>query len=110
MTKQPEWSASQELDRLIEQFGDDVDVLREAAGRADWDHLAQAVHRARVSEGVTQSELARRAGVSASVVSRIEAGVVKQPDARTVDALAIALGRSAHDLDLIARGDTMTAY
>jgi transcriptional regulator with XRE-family HTH domain len=62
-------------------------------------YLAMAIRGAREAEGISQSELARRAGLSPSVISRIEAGVVVTPDRSTRDRIAIALGRSARLLD-----------
>jgi transcriptional regulator with XRE-family HTH domain len=68
------------------------------------DHFARAVRGAREADGISQSELARRAGVSASVISRIEAGIVRTPDDRTRDRVAVALGRSARVLYFLAEG------
>ncbi len=74
------------------------------------DALALAVRRARLADGLSQSELARRAGVSASVVSRIESSVVKRPDDRTRDRIAHALGRSRRLLESIAEEDSRYFY
>jgi transcriptional regulator with XRE-family HTH domain len=103
----PDWS--RDLDRLIERHGDDARALRRAAGREDRDHLAQAVRGAREAAGISQSELARRAGVSASVISRVESGHVKRPDERTTDRVAAALGRSGTVLQHIAEASTHEA-
>jgi transcriptional regulator with XRE-family HTH domain len=70
------------------------------------DHLARAVRGARQAEGISQSELARRAGVSPSVISRIEAGIVRRPDDRTSHRVATALGRSARALEYLHEQDT----
>src|SRR3954453_5974342 len=102
-------SRSEELDRLQERFPNDPAGVRRAAGRDRWDHLAQAVRGARRAEGISQSELARRAGISASVISRIESGIVRGPDDRTTHRIATALGRSRTVLQFIAGGDTQTA-
>jgi transcriptional regulator with XRE-family HTH domain len=70
------------------------------------DHLARAVRGARKVEGISQSELARRAGVSPSVISRIEAGIVRRPDDRTSHRVATALARSARALLYLQEGQT----
>ncbi len=72
--------------------------------------LALAIRRARQADGFSQSELARRAGVSPSVVSRIESGAVKRPDDRTRDRIAHALGRSARLLRAIAEENATYFY
>jgi transcriptional regulator with XRE-family HTH domain len=64
----------------------------------EFDHVGRAVRAAREADGVSQRELARRAGISPSVISRIEAGIVRQPDERTSDRIAAALGRSGRAL------------
>lgn len=46
---------------------------------------------------VSQSELARRAGVSASALNRAELGR-HSPSVETLDAILTALGKDAHDL------------
>jgi transcriptional regulator with XRE-family HTH domain len=111
MTEQRHWDEdwSERYDRLIERHGNDVAGLRRAAGREDWDHLAQAIRGARQAEGISQSELARRAGVSASVISRIESGLVKGPGERTTRRVAAALGRSGTVLQHIVAGSTHEA-
>jgi transcriptional regulator with XRE-family HTH domain len=73
------------------------------------DHLARAVRGAREADGISQSELARRASLSASVISRIEAGIVRSPDDRTRDRIAVALGRSARVLYFLTEEDAITA-
>jgi transcriptional regulator with XRE-family HTH domain len=59
--------------------------------------LAQNVRRFREQLALTQSELARRAGVSKAAVSQLEAGA-SNPTVETVWALAQALGRPFSDL------------
>jgi transcriptional regulator with XRE-family HTH domain len=99
-------NARSELDRLEVRFPNDPAAVRRAAGRDQWDHLARAVRRAREAEGISQSELARRAGISASVISRVESGLVRTPDERTTQRVATALGRSGHVLGHIVSGTT----
>ena len=52
---------------------------------------------ARISAGLTQSELAARAGVAFSLITQIESGVC-DPDLRLIDALAKVVGRTASEL------------
>ncbi len=66
------------------------------------DHLARAVATARRGMGLSQRELARRAGVSSSVISRIESGAVKTPDYTTVSRIATALSRSPIALEYLS--------
>lgn len=66
------------------------------------DHLARAVANARRQMGLSQRELARRAGVSSSVISRIESGAVKTPDYTTVSRIATALSRPATALEYLS--------
>lgn len=54
--------------------------------------LGTLVKLARVGQALTQTELARRAGVSQAMITKIETGRVKNPGATTRIALADALG------------------
>lgn len=71
-------------------------------------YVSKAVRGARKAEGISQRELARRAGVAASVISRIESGAVKQADYLTLEHVAVALGRSAEALTYV--GGYMAAW
>lgn len=53
--------------------------------------MQDSLTRAREAKGLKQCELARRAAVSESTISRIEAGLVKRPSFETVRRLAAAL-------------------
>src|SRR4051794_20083686 len=64
--------------------------------------LAQAIKTARRQARLTQREVARRSGVAASQISRIESGEIKQPNWWTVDAIAQALGRPDAPLNFLA--------
>jgi transcriptional regulator with XRE-family HTH domain len=57
--------------------------------------LAEVTREARVRAGLSMRGLARRSGLSAAQVSRIEAGEVEQPVAETLVKLAKALDRDA---------------
>jgi len=62
------------------------------------------VREARRAEGISQSELARRARISASVVSRLESEKVLFPGPHTLEKIAIALGRSGTVLVNLSSG------
>src|SRR5688500_7269422 len=64
--------------------------------------IGSLVHEARSAEGISMRELARRAGISAAQLSRIEAGKTLRPDQATLDALAAGLGRLAAPLHYLA--------
>lgn len=65
-------------------------------------HLGTAIRDAREARGWSGFELARRAGVDRSRVSRIESGEARQPDPRTLTRLADALGVPSADLFALA--------
>src|SRR4051794_33720883 len=71
---------------------------------------AHAIRKARLADGLSQNELARRAGVAPSIVSRIESGVIERPGVRTLEQLAQALGRSAWLLSAIQDEYAQTFY
>ena len=52
----------------------------------------------RKRRGMTQTELARRAGVKQGVISYIESGKTKHPRIDTLIAIAAALGVSVEEL------------
>jgi len=54
--------------------------------------IAEVIERARVEAGLTQSELARRAGTSQSAISAYESGK-KSPSTSTLERLLAAAGR-----------------
>jgi transcriptional regulator with XRE-family HTH domain len=56
--------------------------------------LGDVIKHAREEQGIALRELARRSGVSAGQISRIEAGEVERPSRATLTSLATALGRS----------------
>jgi transcriptional regulator with XRE-family HTH domain len=59
--------------------------------------LAHLLNRYRLAAGLTQEELAERAGVSARGVSDLERGIITKPRAYTVHQLAEALQLSPQD-------------
>lgn len=61
--------------------------------------LALKLRAARGRSGMTQAELAHKAGIKTTVLQRIEAGAVKRPNAVTVARLAEALGTSLEALE-----------
>jgi transcriptional regulator with XRE-family HTH domain len=60
--------------------------------------IGQRVRAARLEAGLTQEDLAVRAGVRLAVVGRLERGVVNDPHASTLTAIASALGVPVADL------------
>lgn len=60
------------------------------------------IRRARERQAISLRELARRSGVSAGQLSRIEAGEVEKPSVDTLKAIADALGRPPASLLLLA--------
>src|SRR5437763_4057802 len=64
--------------------------------------MAEVTREARVSAGLSMRALARRSGLSAAQVSRIEAGEVERPVAETLVKLAKALDRDAQLLLVFA--------
>lgn len=60
------------------------------------------IRRARERQGISLRELARRSGVSAGQLSRIETGEVEKPSVDTLKAIADALGRPQASLLLLA--------
>ncbi|MCB8969510.1 MAG: helix-turn-helix domain-containing protein [Thermoleophilales bacterium] len=64
--------------------------------------LCDLIKEARKDRGLTLREVARRSGVSAGQLSRIEGGEVQRPSIATLEAVASALARPAAPLLLFA--------
>lgn len=60
--------------------------------------VGDRVRRIRKDRGLSQAEVARRAGMNAASLNRIEKGSVKDPQPRTIRDLAQALNVSENDL------------
>ncbi len=60
--------------------------------------VAERVFKLREERGWTQSELARRAGLSRTTLSHLEGGATRTPSSPTLRRLARAFGISVHDL------------
>lgn len=60
----------------------------------------------REAEGISQQELARRSGVLQQTISKIEKGETTNPGVETLNALALAMGRTLVD---VYRPDTAGA-
>lgn len=69
-------------------------MVREEAD--PWLGFRQAVKAARRQRGWLQSDLAREARVSRPALSKIESGATANPERKTVDRIARALGLSGH--------------
>jgi predicted ATPase/DNA-binding XRE family transcriptional regulator len=62
---------------------------------AEWEPFATALRRLRAKSGLTQEQLAERAGLSTHAISALERGERRHPYPHTVRALALALGVDA---------------
>ncbi len=74
--------------------------------------FAAALRRLRRARGLTQEELAARAGISAAAISHLERGVNRFPRQDTLQLLASALGLAAEEAALLmhaARGARASA-
>lgn len=60
--------------------------------------LADRIRKLRKAAGISQEQLAYRAGVTAAVVRNLEQGHVDNPEWRTMRAIARVLGASLDDL------------
>jgi transcriptional regulator with XRE-family HTH domain len=58
--------------------------------------LGRNLKAARLCAGLTQQELATRAGIALAFLAQIESGI-SDPDLRTIGALAKAVGRAAFE-------------
>jgi transcriptional regulator with XRE-family HTH domain len=67
--------------------------------------FGELLRRHRLAAGLTQGELAARAGLSARTVSDLERGVKSRPHLHTVQLLAAALG-----LEGVARAALLAAF
>ena len=90
------------FDRLCRKAGIDPKSPpnREEAGVAtvelDRASLAEKLVRRRLAAGLSQAELARRAGIRAETLNRIERGRTT-PDFATVRKLVVAMGAAEHE-------------
>jgi transcriptional regulator with XRE-family HTH domain len=60
--------------------------------------FGEYLQRARKEEGITQTELARRIGVSVALVSRLESGEYLQPSPHTLQGIATVFNAKIEDL------------
>ena len=63
--------------------------------------LAQNIKKFRIQLGLSQEELARKAGITYSTLIKLESGVNKNPTVKTLQQLASGLGVS---LDQLLKG------
>jgi predicted ATPase/DNA-binding XRE family transcriptional regulator len=71
-----------------------------------WESFAAALRQLRIRSGLTQEQLAERAGLSTNAISALERGERRHPYPHTVRALASALGldvESSNALEAVAR-------
>ena len=77
------------------------DVQQARALHGDLDRIGDRLREERVKAGISQRELARRLGLSASLISQLESGLSK-PSVGTLYAIVTELGLS---LDRVIRGE-----
>jgi transcriptional regulator with XRE-family HTH domain len=70
---------------------------------SDQPNFAERLRQLRAAAGLTQEQLAERAGLSVAAIGDLERGRVQRPQAKTVRALAKALRVPAYELDAAAR-------
>jgi transcriptional regulator with XRE-family HTH domain len=73
------------------------------------DHVGELIRRYRGRSGMTQEELASRAGVAASTLIRIESGEAKRPRVGTLSRLSEVLGIGPEELRGKARPEETPA-
>ena len=75
------------------EFGGDPSYQQIRAEQRIKSQAAQAIYDARTAAGLTQSQLARLAGTTQSVISRLEDGDYDRHSLATLERIAAALGR-----------------
>jgi len=60
--------------------------------------IAQNLKRIRAKQGLTQDDLAKKANIKYSTLTKIEGGVVTKPSVQTIAKIAQSLGVSVEDL------------
>jgi len=60
--------------------------------------IAQNLKRIRTKQGLTQDDLAKKANIKYSTLTKIEGGVVTKPSVQTIVKIAKSLGVSVEDL------------
>ena len=75
------------------EFGGDPTYQRIRDQERIKSQAAQAIYDARIAAGLTQSQLARLAGTTQSVTSRLEDGDYDRPSLATLERIAAALDR-----------------
>ena len=67
------------------------------------EHIGELIRHIRGRLGMTQEDLAERAGLSPTTVVRLENGEIKRPRTNTLSKLSIALGLGPHELSHFMR-------
>jgi transcriptional regulator with XRE-family HTH domain len=62
------------------------------------EHVGEVIRNRRGELGITQEELAKRAGIAPTSVVRLESGEIRQPRISTIHRLSEALGMDAKEL------------
>ncbi len=60
--------------------------------------LAENIKRYRIKMGLSQDQLARKAGITYSTLTKLESGVNQNPKVKTLQEIAKALGVTLNDL------------
>ena len=60
--------------------------------------ISQNIKRIRAKQGLTQDDLARKANIKYSTLTKIEGGVVTKPSVQTIAKIAQSLGVSMEEL------------
>lgn len=82
-----------DLQRYISERGERDQMFAEEYRQLEPEYdIAATIMRARIGAGLTQEELARRSGMKASNISRLETGN-SMPTVRTLTQLAKAMGK-----------------
>lgn len=81
-----------DLKKYLEKQMKDPEFVKEHQSTSGEFELARALIAARIEQGITQKELARRSGLRQSNISRIESGNCS-PTVTTLQAIANGLGR-----------------
>lgn len=62
------------------------------------DNLGQKIKKLRREQGLSQDELARKADIPYTTLTKIEIGVIKNPSFKAVSKIALALGVNLDEL------------
>ena len=93
MTNDMTQATSDAIEIMDLEFGGDPNYQRIRAQERIKSQAAQAIYEGRIAAGLTQSQLARLAGTTQSVISRLEDGDYDRHSLATLERIAAALDR-----------------